>query len=74
VVTTTDEELLEAFRSGAVWGEEATRLRSVFRERFASLDDGHAAERVIRAVWLSEENVDDSRIGEPAVPAPRVEA
>jgi hypothetical protein len=46
----------------------------VFRERFASLDDGHASERVIRAVWLSEENGDDSRIDEPAVPAPRVEA
>jgi CDP-glycerol glycerophosphotransferase len=69
VVTTTDEELLEAFRSGAVWGEEATRLRSVFRERFASLDDGHASERVIRAVWLSEEK-DSSGSATGTTPAP----
>jgi CDP-glycerol glycerophosphotransferase len=74
VVTTTDEELLEAFRSGAVWGEEATRLRSVFRDRFASLDDGHAAERVVRAVWLSEGS-DIPASGTSTTPSPaRVEA
>jgi CDP-glycerol glycerophosphotransferase len=54
VVTSTEEELVEAFRSGAVWGEEAARLRAVFRARFCALDDGRAAERVVRRVWLSE--------------------
>jgi CDP-glycerol glycerophosphotransferase len=53
-VTTTDDELAAAFASGAVWGEDAARLRSAFRERFASLDDGHASERVVRAVWSTE--------------------
>jgi CDP-glycerol glycerophosphotransferase len=69
VVTTTDEELVEAFRSGAVWGDKATRLRSVFRARFASLDDGGAAERVVRAVWLSEES-DISESGASTSPSP----
>jgi CDP-glycerol glycerophosphotransferase len=51
VVTTSDEELAAAFGSGAVWGEDATRLRAAFRSRFAALDDGRASERVVRAVW-----------------------
>jgi CDP-glycerol glycerophosphotransferase len=56
VVTRTDEELVEAFLSGAVVGEEAGRLRAVFRARFCMLDDGRAAERVVRAVWLGDAN------------------
>ena len=51
VVTTSDDEVVEAFQSGAVWGEEATGVRAAFRTRFCSLDDGHAAERVVRKVW-----------------------
>jgi CDP-glycerol glycerophosphotransferase len=54
IVTTTDKELIEAFRSGAVWGEEAARLRAAFRERFCALEDGRASERVVRRVWLGE--------------------
>jgi CDP-glycerol glycerophosphotransferase len=54
VVTTTDDELVDAFRSDAVWSEHAARLRGVFRARFASLDDGRAAERVVRRVWGGE--------------------
>jgi CDP-glycerol glycerophosphotransferase len=55
VVTVTDDALVEAFRSGAVWGQEASRLRAAFRAKFCTLDDGRAAERVVRRVWLSEE-------------------
>jgi CDP-glycerol glycerophosphotransferase len=55
VVTRTDDELVDAFRSGAVWGEEAARLRADFRAKFCALDDGRAAERVVRRVWLSEQ-------------------
>ncbi|MGH3042433.1 MAG: CDP-glycerol glycerophosphotransferase family protein [Gaiellaceae bacterium] len=54
VVTTTDEELADAFRSGAAWSEDARRLRAAFQARFASLDDGCAAERVVRRVWGGE--------------------
>jgi CDP-glycerol glycerophosphotransferase len=53
VVTRTEEELVAAFRSGAYAAAEAARLRAAFRERFCSLEDGGAAERVVRAVWLA---------------------
>jgi CDP-glycerol glycerophosphotransferase len=54
VVTRTDDELVDAFRSGAVWGEESSRLRAAFRAKFCALEDGRAAERVVRRVWLGE--------------------
>jgi CDP-glycerol glycerophosphotransferase len=54
VVTRTEGELADALRSRAAWGEDATRLRAAFRERFCALDDGRAAERVVRRVWLGE--------------------
>jgi CDP-glycerol glycerophosphotransferase len=65
VVTRTDDELVAAFRSGAVWSEDAARLRAAFREKFCSLEDGRAAERVVRRVWLAEEN---ERMPTQAVP------
>ena len=61
VVTRTEEELVAAFRSGAYAGAEAARLRASFRGRFCSLEDGGAAERVVRAVWR-----DAGDSGEPA--------
>jgi CDP-glycerol glycerophosphotransferase len=54
VVARTEGELIEALRSGAASGPEAAGLRAAFRARFCSLDDGHAAERVVRRVWLGE--------------------
>jgi CDP-glycerol glycerophosphotransferase len=51
-VARTDEELLDLFASGAVYEADATR--AAFRARFAALDDGRAAERVVRRVWLGE--------------------
>jgi CDP-glycerol glycerophosphotransferase len=47
VVARTDGELLEAMRSGAA----ADDRREAFRARFCALEDGHAAERVVRAVF-----------------------
>lgn len=46
-VARTDAELAQALRSGA----DAPELRAAFRERFCSLEDGGAAERVVRAVF-----------------------
>jgi CDP-glycerol glycerophosphotransferase (TagB/SpsB family) len=54
VVTRSDDELVDAFRSGAVADERAARLRAAFRARFCSLEDGRASERVVRRVWLGE--------------------
>ncbi len=51
-VARTDDELLDVFASGAIY--EASDLRAAFRARFAALDDGRAAERVVRRVWLGE--------------------
>ncbi|MET9345900.1 bifunctional glycosyltransferase/CDP-glycerol:glycerophosphate glycerophosphotransferase [Streptomyces termitum] len=55
VIATTEDELIDAFRSGAWEGEAAAALRRAFRERFCVWDDGHAAERVVRRVFLGEE-------------------
>ncbi|HEX6457753.1 MAG TPA: bifunctional glycosyltransferase family 2 protein/CDP-glycerol:glycerophosphate glycerophosphotransferase [Thermoleophilaceae bacterium] len=65
VITRTEAELVDALSSGSAFGDEANRLRAAFRARFCHLDDGHAAERVVRRVWLGEEL--------PS-PAPAVEA
>ncbi|MGC5017013.1 bifunctional glycosyltransferase/CDP-glycerol:glycerophosphate glycerophosphotransferase [Micromonospora sp. DT47] len=53
-VALTFDELRETFRAGAVDGAGATRARQRFRERFCALDDGHAAERVVRRVFLDD--------------------
>jgi CDP-glycerol glycerophosphotransferase len=47
VVAHSDAELLDAIRSGATGDEQ----RAAFRARFCALEDGHAAERVVRAVF-----------------------
>jgi CDP-glycerol glycerophosphotransferase len=54
VVTTSFAELTDAFSSGAYAGAEAAEARARFRQRFCSLDDGGAAERVVRRVLLGE--------------------
>jgi CDP-glycerol glycerophosphotransferase len=51
VVTTTTAGLADAFRTGAVWDDPATKARNNFRARFCALDDGGAAERVVRTVF-----------------------
>jgi CDP-glycerol glycerophosphotransferase len=52
-VATSEEELVEVFRGGAWNSAEATALRTAFRARFCPYDDGGAAERVVRRVFLS---------------------
>jgi CDP-glycerol glycerophosphotransferase (TagB/SpsB family) len=54
VVAKSADELLEAFRSGEVWGEQAAKARQEFRQRFARYDEGHAAEYVVRRILLGE--------------------
>ena len=54
VFARTFDELVEAFRGGAVGDEVAAKARARFRERFCALEDGRAAERVVRRVFLGE--------------------
>ncbi|MFF2503698.1 CDP-glycerol glycerophosphotransferase family protein [Streptomyces sp. NPDC058067] len=54
VVARTQDELQEALVSGEWQGAEAARRRAGFRERFCEFDDGRAAERVVRRVFLGE--------------------
>ncbi|MEV5982751.1 CDP-glycerol:glycerophosphate glycerophosphotransferase [Streptomyces sp. NPDC052114] len=54
-LATTEDELAELFRTGAWDTEGTTGLRSAFRGRFCPYDDGKAAERVVRRLFLDGE-------------------
>ena len=51
----TEDELIEVFRGGAYRGDIAAKAQAEFRRRFCRFDHGHAAERVVRKVFLGEE-------------------
>ena len=53
-MATSFADLLDLFRAGGGDSEEATKARQRFRARFCALEDGHAAERVVRRVVLGE--------------------
>jgi CDP-glycerol glycerophosphotransferase len=53
-VETTIDGLVDALLSGRFRGADATRLRAQFRARLGAFDDGHAAERVVRRVFLGQ--------------------
>ncbi|MEV6398324.1 bifunctional glycosyltransferase family 2 protein/CDP-glycerol:glycerophosphate glycerophosphotransferase [Streptomyces sp. NPDC051907] len=53
-VARTEDELIDIFASGHWRGSRSAQLRSAFRERFCPYDDGQAAERVVRRVFLGE--------------------
>ncbi|XKK59309.1 CDP-glycerol glycerophosphotransferase family protein [Streptomyces sp. ARC32] len=53
-VAATQSELLGLLATGAYDSPETTKRRDAFRRRFCEFDDGHAAERVVRRVFLGE--------------------
>ncbi|MET9493184.1 CDP-glycerol glycerophosphotransferase family protein [Streptomyces sp. NPDC006552] len=53
-VARTQEELTELLASDAWCDEASAKVRDRFRRRFCEFDDGHAAERVVRRVFLGE--------------------
>ncbi|WSQ09618.1 bifunctional glycosyltransferase family 2 protein/CDP-glycerol:glycerophosphate glycerophosphotransferase [Streptomyces sp. NBC_01231] len=53
-VARTPEELARVFRDGSYARAGSDALRARFRERFCQFDDGRAAERVVRRVFLGE--------------------
>jgi CDP-glycerol glycerophosphotransferase len=54
-LATTDEELIEILRERRFEAPGAEKQLEAFRSRFCEWDDGHAAERVVRAVFLGED-------------------
>ncbi len=61
-VARSEDELIEIFASPAWRGPRSAALRATFRSLFCPYDDGHAAERVVRRVFLGDEGAP------PAVP------
>ncbi|MGC2997472.1 bifunctional glycosyltransferase/CDP-glycerol:glycerophosphate glycerophosphotransferase [Streptomyces sp. G35A] len=55
VVATSQAELIRLLGSDEYHGPDATERRAAFRLRFCEFDDGRAAERVVRRVFLGEE-------------------
>ncbi|MFC3578095.1 bifunctional glycosyltransferase family 2 protein/CDP-glycerol:glycerophosphate glycerophosphotransferase [Streptomyces yaanensis] len=55
VVATTQAELIRLLGSNEYDGTDAAERRDAFRRRFCEFDDGRAAERVVRRVFLGEE-------------------
>lgn len=53
-VAVTETELADVFTSGDYAGPAATKAREEFRRQFCELDDGQAAERVVRHVFLGQ--------------------
>ncbi|WP_432137429.1 MULTISPECIES: bifunctional glycosyltransferase/CDP-glycerol:glycerophosphate glycerophosphotransferase [unclassified Streptomyces] len=53
-VSTSQAELVRLLDTGAYDTAETTERRAAFRGRFCDFDDGHAAERVVRRVFLHE--------------------
>jgi CDP-glycerol glycerophosphotransferase (TagB/SpsB family) len=54
LVARSPEELFAALQTGAFAKAEAAKHRQLFREKFCEFDDGRAAERVVRRVFLGE--------------------
>jgi CDP-glycerol glycerophosphotransferase len=63
-VARTQEELTELLTTEAWRDEGAAKTRAVFRRRFCEYDDGRAAERVVRRVFLGQ----DERSLPPVLP------
>ncbi|GGW77087.1 CDP-glycerol glycerophosphotransferase family protein [Streptomyces lomondensis] len=57
-VACTQQELTEILTTDAWRDEGAAKTRAVFRRRFCEYDDGRAAERVVRRVFLGQDEKD----------------
>jgi CDP-glycerol glycerophosphotransferase len=54
LVATSQDQLADLFAMGGFHSPEVTGARTRFRDRFCPHDDGHAAERVVRHVFLGQ--------------------
>jgi CDP-glycerol glycerophosphotransferase len=61
VVAATQDVVIAALAAGA----DDPAARAAFRERFCALEDGRAAERVVRRVFLGERGAAARTVGDP---------
>lgn len=77
-IARTEDELVDIFTTGHWRGSRSAQLRAAFRARFCAYDDGYAAERVVRRVFLGQQNplpaVTPPEDRRPAPPAPSAAA
>lgn len=75
-IARTEDELVDIFATGHWQGSRSAQLRAAFRARFCTYDDGHAAERVVRRIFLGQSTPIpavtplEHRRPTPAAPAP----
>ncbi len=69
-VATSQDEVESLFLTGAWCDERSAARRAAFRRRFCDFDDGHAAERVVRHVFLGQRGVPAVVPVERRTPAP----
>ncbi|WP_394437580.1 bifunctional glycosyltransferase/CDP-glycerol:glycerophosphate glycerophosphotransferase [Streptomyces sp. SGAir0957] len=69
-VASSHEEIERLFLDGSWRSAEAALRRAAFRRRFCEFDDGHAAERVVRHVFLGQPGVPPIVPLDQRVPAP----
>ncbi|MGD6756248.1 bifunctional glycosyltransferase/CDP-glycerol:glycerophosphate glycerophosphotransferase [Streptomyces sp. BH105] len=72
-VAGSEDELIDLFATGAWCDPHTARQRAAFRERFCPHDDGRAAERVVRHVFLGETAGSPGERRQPPAPGPRQE-
>ncbi|MBC9718179.1 bifunctional glycosyltransferase family 2 protein/CDP-glycerol:glycerophosphate glycerophosphotransferase [Streptomyces sp. TRM66268-LWL] len=53
-VARSEDELIDIFATGHWRGSRSAQLRAAFRERFCAYDDGRAAERLVRHLFLGQ--------------------
>jgi CDP-glycerol glycerophosphotransferase len=61
-VSVTEDELTQVLRSGRAWDDDSAQVRGVFRAKYCSLEDGRAAERVVRRLWPDGEGPVPARL------------
>jgi CDP-glycerol glycerophosphotransferase (TagB/SpsB family)/glycosyltransferase involved in cell wall biosynthesis len=57
LVAHAPEDVMAAMQTGSFAEAEAAKHRQLFREKFCEFDDGRAAERVVRKVYLGEDDI-----------------
>ncbi len=72
-LATSQQEVEEVFLSGRWRDERSAAQRAAFRRRFCDFDDGHAAERVVRHVFLGQPDTPAVLPLEQRTPAPTPE-